>query len=204
MLHRIALAFFVVSIGTFVDGKARKEEGDPGKFQRVSHVATNVETQVSTIDGRNVYECSVSGSWSIPTVGEVTVSFYCGGSCNPIYAIEVPVLTLTHTARSDITIALEKDGKKVLIKERGVDNGLDYACDIFYMEAYIDDLGTGGYLDEKCGTVSSPPSYSPRGHLSEGFRGVLGCGLWTFNVTDYVNNDSGIITAVGIRLATES
>ncbi|CAG0896720.1 unnamed protein product [Cyprideis torosa] len=199
MLHRIALAFFVVSIGTFVDGKARKEEEDPGKFQRVSHVATNVKTQVSTMDGRNIYDCSVTGSWTIPALGEVIVSFYCDTICNPIYALEVPTLSLRHTYKSDITITLEKDGRQVLIKDRGAAN----SCDISYVQAHVDDVGIGGYLDDKCGTLSSPPTYTSRQHLSEGFSGVPDCGYWTFKVTDYKPGDSGTITALGIRFSSE-
>ncbi|CAG0906011.1 unnamed protein product [Cyprideis torosa] len=198
MLHRIALAFFVVSIATFIDVKARKEEEDPGKFQRVSRIATNVETQFSTIDGRNVSDCSITGTWSIPQYGEVTVSFNCYTDCNPIYALEIPLLSLTHTCKSDTTVALQKDGKQVLIKERGLGD----CCDISYEEAHIGDLGTGGYLDEKCGTPSSPPTYTSREHLTEGFLGVSGCGLWTLNVTDHAGGDTGTITALGIRFAS--
>ncbi|CAG0885861.1 unnamed protein product [Cyprideis torosa] len=201
MLHRIALAFFVVSIATFIDGKARKEEEDPGKIQRVSYIESNVKTQFSTIDGRNVSDCSITGTWSIPIKGEVTVSFYCYTPCNPIYAIEIPTLSLTHTYRGDFTVALQKDDTQVLVKSKYGNYTNDADCDVFYNESYINDVGIGGYLDENCGTLSSPPSYTSRQHLSEGFHGVPGCGYWTLNVTDYYNGDSGTITALGIRFS---
>ncbi|CAG0889336.1 unnamed protein product [Cyprideis torosa] len=193
MSPRIVFAFFLVSIATFIDGKAWKETE---KFQKNSHSATNVTTQISMINGgQRQVDCFTSGEWVI-TYGEVNVTMYCDTVCSPVTGIDISMLSLTHPRSFTVGVTLNKDGRQILVKDPG--NSDD--CDITYDHVYLDDVTDTGYLEEFCGILSSPPRYLPREPLSQGFQDVLGCGSWTLSVTDnLVDSNTGIITTIGLR-----
>ncbi|CAG0887341.1 unnamed protein product [Cyprideis torosa] len=156
-------------------------------------------SHASIVEGRNItYNyCNATGPWYLPELGEVTISLDCESGCSPITDVAISTLALTHSFKADISIRLEKDDRYALIKlsQEGDGCGIDW-------NVSVDDDGEGGYLEDLCGTVMSPPSYIPLTSLSGGFQGIDGCGDWKLVIEDVFSGDDGEVTEVGITYQT--
>ncbi|CAG0899391.1 unnamed protein product [Cyprideis torosa] len=196
--YRILLVVFAVSvIHTFVDG----EDIIPGTTEKATETEspTSTTTQRPTVGGQRIVECSVRGSWPIPSYGEVNIPVSCYSDCSRVRGIDISMLSLKHPSAGDLIVSLHKGNRQVVIKDHNRSCGPDYD------EIYIQDVAEGGFLDEICGpsTISSPPSYLPLEPLSHGFQGVQGCGEWILNVTN-PRGYGGFVTGIAMRYVTES
>ncbi|CAG0899390.1 unnamed protein product [Cyprideis torosa] len=198
--YRILFVIFAISvIHTCVNSREVKKRATYGNLQRISHTATNLTKEVSTVDDPRVVDCSVTGTWKIPYEGELTIAMSCHYDCSPVIGIEIPMLSLTHSYVGYLAISLHKDDRQVVIKgQEEYSNGPPH-----YDKIYIEDVAEGGFLDTKFSfTISSPPSYLPREPLSQGFRGVQGCGEWIMNFTN-PSGYSGLVKGIALRYITE-
>ncbi|CAG0889613.1 unnamed protein product [Cyprideis torosa] len=188
--------FLFLSVATTL-AYGKEEILSTKEFKRVVYYPETY-SHVSIVEEANTtYNCYATGPWYLPDLEEVTISLECEMGCSPVTDVDISSLVLFHSYKRDIGIRLEKDDRYALIKSSQDGD----ACAIDW-NVSVDDDGQGGYLDEFCDTVNSPPSYLPLTSLSDEFQGIDGCGNWTLVIADVLGGDVGEVLEVGITYQT--
>jgi len=130
-----------------------------------------------------------------------------GGPGNPaVHSINVPDSfsigdvnvrsTISHTWVGDLTVTLQHGTTTVTVIDRPGYSGSGYGCSLDnYVNAELDDEGTGGSIESQCLTnLTSPPNYTPNQTLSA-FDGQSSSGTWTIRAWDSVGADAGTLNS---------
>ncbi len=108
-------------------------------------------------------------------------------------------LQATHTWVGDLIIKLKhvQTGTVVTLLDRMGTTGVGFGCAGNNLDVVLDDEGTGGAIETRCGNPNvptSPPAYTPNNPLSA-FDGQVVTGDWEIFVSDSVSGDVGQLTS---------
>ncbi len=113
-------------------------------------------------------------------------------------------LNITHTFVGDLAITLAHNATTVTVVNRPQSPSGN--CSSNNLNVRLDDLGSGGSIQNNCGansdapTPTSPPSFTPANPLA-GFSGIGVGGVWTLTVSDLATIDTGTLNAWTLRIA---
>lgn len=151
--------------------------------------------------------CSTLSPAAIPdnNATGVTVQLEISPQSAPIADLDLD-LDITHTWVGDLVVKLlhVDTGKEVIVIDRMGKPASTFGCSGNGLNINLDDEGTGGPVEDLCGSPTvptSPPSFTPNNPLSF-FDGDSIGGTWRLVVTDAVGGDIGTVDAFCLQWNT--